>query len=147
MKVVVAVVALVIVVLGARKVMRMSDEQAARDRELKITHHVDLAQVEDGVKPTPASPPLPPARTSPVLVELTFLQPGAKAQPFRGHYQIVDGNGIVFTEGEAPADGSSVALVLSPSEYEVRAGTHLKQTLSLRYATSEKQALRIVVPK
>lgn len=137
----------VIALLGGRKLWRYSEEADARARELKVTHHVDLALVSDAAPASLPAPPLPPRRVTPVLVELTFLQPGAKAQPFRGHYQVLDNNGIVFTEGDAPADGSSVALVLSPSDYEVRAGRSLKQPLSLRYATSEKQSLRIIVPK
>lgn len=149
-RIVLSVFLAVVLLLGARKLLRRVDEQDARDRELKITHHVDLADVAD---PLPASAPVAmvPRRTGPVLVELTFLQLGAQASaklhPYRGHYQVLDNNGIVFTEGDAPADGSSVALVLSPSDYEVRAGRVLKRVLSLRNATSEKQAVRIVVPR
>jgi hypothetical protein len=95
--------------------------------------------------PRSALPPPPAHRTAPVLVELSFRQGGAKPRPFRGHYQVLDNNGVIFTEGMAPADGSTVSLVLSPTDYEVRAGKHVKQSLSLRNAQSDHQELRIIV--
>lgn len=143
----VAVFAAVVGLLGGRKLLRAYEEQQSRERELLITHRVDLAEVADS---EPASAPVmapAPQRTAPLLVELTFLQPGAKPRPFRGHYQVLDNNGIVFSEGDAPADGGSVMLVLSPSDYEVRAGRSFKQVLPLRHTSGERQALRLVVPR